>query len=291
MKKGIIAAICIMLVSVMIFAGCTKHRYYVDELGNKHIAVTDEAGETVTNEDGQIVIAAVDEKGKVIINDAGETETRSMDLPGVILLENGKKISVPYFMITVPDGWHVGDTSTFAQILNEDESIRIDFETGTDTTIDMIVDGYLALSESLKQLDNSSYEMTMNKIKLDIQGNNLDTTYVTITGDAKDSNGNDHPAYLGAYMFNYKGVVYRISYASQEKEAFESADIIPIIQLIEFKNYEPITQSTATEDGELVEGPEEVSEGESVTEPVVVDADNAVSEAETESVTEASTEG
>ena len=70
--------------------------------------VTDEEGNTVLNENGEIEIYVTDEDGKKVTDENGEIKTGAVPFPNQIT--DGVFHETKYFKMVYPNGWTVGNS-------------------------------------------------------------------------------------------------------------------------------------------------------------------------------------
>lgn len=123
MTKKIIAVIAIVTVLfVSVFAACNKKSDDGVYVKNKDIDyVTDEKGEKVLGDDGEIVVYATDENGKRVKNDKGEYETLLQQFQPI---EDDGVIEDYGFIFTLPKGWK--STTEFGEFINSSEKQNLE---------------------------------------------------------------------------------------------------------------------------------------------------------------------
>lgn len=107
MEKRIIAVICVLMLLISLFAACGKKHPTITIKGNEYVLATDEEGNTIVNDDGELVIHPTDSNGKPYKNENGEYETNVVDFPQKIV--KGNTYETPQFKITMPKEWEAGE--------------------------------------------------------------------------------------------------------------------------------------------------------------------------------------
>lgn len=102
-KKSIALLIAAILCCTVIFTACNKDRYTNPVTGEEYILVTDENGNKVLSEDGELLVYATDEDGKKLKDDEGNYVTEIHGFIGQI--ENNGVIEDYAYYLTLPDGW------------------------------------------------------------------------------------------------------------------------------------------------------------------------------------------
>ncbi len=106
-KKYIAVLIAIVIFCTVIFTSCNKAKYTNPVTGEEYILVTDENGNKVLSEDGELLVYATDEKGKKIKDDDGNYVTEVHGFIGQI--ESNGVIEDYAYYLTLPDGWKTVD--------------------------------------------------------------------------------------------------------------------------------------------------------------------------------------
>ena len=117
MSKKIIALLVIATVVFMcVFAACDKGTYTNPATGEKYKLVTDEDGQKVLNEDGELLVFVTDEHGRTVTNENGEALTEVHGFIGQ-LEENGIIEDYAYKLL-LPEGWKA-DKDNFGDFENK----------------------------------------------------------------------------------------------------------------------------------------------------------------------------
>lgn len=125
MNKKIIALFCVVVLIASIFVACGKTKLYTQEInGVERPVVTNEAGEFVTDKDGDIAVYAT-ENGKIVTNANGEEVINHVDAPDAIVNPNGV-ISKEFFKYPLIDGWKADDNGRMYK-KGTDSKCYIDF--------------------------------------------------------------------------------------------------------------------------------------------------------------------
>ena len=115
MQNKIIAVICVMLMLVTLFAACGKKVIIQGKNGQEYVAMTDEEGNTVLNQSGEIVVYVTDDRGKYVTDANGERQTNAVTFPDVAIGKD--KIETADYVLTVPEGWVSGRDGRLHQIV------------------------------------------------------------------------------------------------------------------------------------------------------------------------------
>ncbi len=117
MSKKIIAILVVATVVFMcIFAGCSKKGVYTDpKTGKEYILVTDENGQKILSDDGELLVYATEDNGKIVTDADGSQVT---DVHGFIgQIEEDGIVEDFAYKLFLPDGW--SSTDTFGTFQNK----------------------------------------------------------------------------------------------------------------------------------------------------------------------------
>jgi hypothetical protein len=102
-KKSIALLIVAIMCCTLIFTACNKDKYTDPSTGGEFVLVTDENGNKVLSEDGELVVYATDEDGQKIKDDDGNFVTEIHGFVGQI--ESDGVIEDYAYYFTLPKGW------------------------------------------------------------------------------------------------------------------------------------------------------------------------------------------
>lgn len=225
-KKSIALLIVVIMCCTLIFTACNKDKYVDPSTGGEYILVTDENGDKVLSEDGELIVYATDEAGKKIKDDDGNFVTEIHGFVGQ-MESNGVVEDYAYFF-TLPKGWKTvndrgefenkGDKATLQiEIL---ESTFADAKRELNRIYDVINEK--SVKGSVKDLSKNEYDNLKVGSKIYTLG--LETEESVSVSIIFENNKN-------AYQFTYK-TTSGISVEDAEKK------VISIINdFIKFKPY------------------------------------------------------
>lgn len=111
-KKSIAVLIAAIICCSVIFTACNKDKYTDPSTGGEFILVTDENGNKVLSDDGELLVYATDEDGKKIKDGEGNFVTEVHGFIGQ--LENNGVVEDYAYYFTLPSGWKaVNDRGEF----------------------------------------------------------------------------------------------------------------------------------------------------------------------------------
>lgn len=122
MNKKVIALSLVIVLLATTFAACGK-KPTIEINGNEYILVTDEEGNTVLNERGEILVYPTEENGEHITDSNGETQVAGVKFPELIV--NDRTLETPHFKITYPETWSVDDKGKATRNENDKTYIKI----------------------------------------------------------------------------------------------------------------------------------------------------------------------
>lgn len=123
-RKIIITIISLTLALFVVFSACGKDLYTDPQTGKEYILVTDENGEKVRSEDGELLVYVTNENHKIVKDENGEPKTEIHGFIGQI--EDVKGVVEDYaYTVTLPDGWVSTDTKGYFENEKTEEEFKI----------------------------------------------------------------------------------------------------------------------------------------------------------------------
>lgn len=163
MQNKIIAVICVLLLLVTLFAACGKKVIIEGKNGQEYIAVTDDEGNTVLNNAGDIIVYVTDENGKYVKDANGERQTNAVTFPDQVRGEHA--IATPQYRLTMPDDWKMSNDGKFLRNNNENVTFEIGGMVVLNETRTMSaylqtqIDGMEYLKNNSEEFKNLTYEI------------------------------------------------------------------------------------------------------------------------------------
>lgn len=193
MKKNYlkIGAIILSFVSIItVFAACSKNdenTLLYEEKGKIYYRkqAGDEAYELVTDAEGETV---VDEQGNMlwkVTNAEGKEETHPVSFPA--FLEDGKRVSCQQFTIECPKGWESTGNLNFI-LKNVDKGLTISY-----SIVEPDDKNYLTTDQNIKHLVDSFKPMTdagtavLKEVETQVAGRDAKKLSVEVTEEGKES--------------------------------------------------------------------------------------------------------
>lgn len=230
MNKKFIAVFCILILMVSVFSACGNKGYLLakDENGVEHAYVTDENGETVLNEDGNIRVYETDAHGKIVKDENGNKKENSVKKPEFSINKNGS-VTNGIFTLYPVDGWEASNKGTLVK-KGTDEHCYIMAEYLTSETeekpfslvIDEIISENKPLADSINDgdyKDNGIVKAEMNTNRFEYQGKEAVFMSFTIFDTADKV---IHHAET-IHFINGEGEIYAITYGCLNGEGYDSS--------------------------------------------------------------------
>lgn len=239
MNKKILAILMAFVIVVTCFAACKRHDYETTKInGQDVILYTDKDGNTVINDDNQIVAVVTDSDGELITFANGENQTYNIQISGSWVVDG--EIKTKDFDMGIPSGWEGTENSRIVKegtdgkcyidfkqvhVLKDNEKFADAFEE-TDKTNEQIQTAFNN-PETLKELiknnpDLAKYEGCTYTIE---QGGTTLTdmaypcrTYVHKFVDADGKVVH----YIENYYFLVSNTVYAVNYNCIDGEGYDA---------------------------------------------------------------------
>lgn len=211
MEKKIIAVACVLVILAVTLAACgSKYLIVENDDGMEYAAVTDEEGNTVVNEQGDIVVYVTDVDGDLVTDTNGEPQTNSITIPSVIA--DGDTVETADYTLTMPDGWTANSNGRFTRDDNENVYLQI---TNFGELEDQTLDTYVAsmqeninalLAQTQQEYPSASVEYSNHTLS---QANRMDSRVVEFR--VPDADGSMAYYAMNVY-FVYQGELFKVDY-------------------------------------------------------------------------------
>lgn len=221
MKKSIFALFICALAAICLFAGCSKAKglKIKDPNGNDRVAVTDENGEPVYDEAGNIILVDTDEKGHANKDANGEQVTTPLLISN--LIESGKNVYCRYFSFTKPSGYDALVYGTTISLTKKNDSISINYE--IEETVDDKLDTVSTLIGGMK---DEGYTPEVSTSEKTVCGVTATVTEIKLSAEGKN-------IYLASIVFEKNGIAYSASLTSDSQSSTDTLE--EILNSISFK--------------------------------------------------------
>lgn len=146
-KKCIAALAALTVLFLCCFGACNKGTYKNPATDQKYQLVTDENGDKILSDSGELLVYVTDENGKAVTNANGEPETAEQGFIGQLV--DGNVVEDFGYIVTLPSGWKFaesGDASTKFTNASRQAELEISVKDN------MTYDGYYEYSLNAKKL-------------------------------------------------------------------------------------------------------------------------------------------
>lgn len=228
-KKIIISIVSLTLVIFIVFSACGKATYTDPQTGKKYILVTDENGEKVRSEDGELLVYVTNKNHKIVKDENGVPQTEVHGFIGQI--EDEKGIIEDYaYTVTLPEGWKSTDKKGYF----ENEKLEAKFSI---SIVEYTYDDYkLRLEDTYGTIlgnTESGDETTVSydvKWTEDVEIPNSDTTGTLLTLSSSGYN-------LFFYIYENSGNTYKISVDGSTANGVTEETAKELLSSITYKPY------------------------------------------------------
>ena len=224
MEKKIIAVACVLLVLVAAFTACGKAIVTGDN-GMEYEAVTDEEGNTVVNENGDIVVYVTDVDGNYVEDANGEPQTNSVTFPSAVV--HADRVETANYFLLIPEDWTAESDGTLVREENENAKQSIEV-----TNFGELEDGetfpnrMLELQKTLEGLAQAVVENggTAESAVESVQLFEQDATLLELTATAQQRTFRYQMLY-----FMQDGELYKVQYTATDADN-EAFDLCTFVQ-------------------------------------------------------------
>ncbi len=234
MNKKIIALGLVLVFMVTAFTAC-KQRYELTKInGEEYVLATDEAGNTIINEDNKIAVNPTDYNGELQTNEDGELQTYWVQLYSDVVGED--YVKGQSYKLTAPEGWEIGSLSRVTK-KDTDGNCYVQFNKVADVSKEMTLDIYLNNMDDQNAAITSEFEKAGIKMTIDKGVASVVTSPVTsiscktLTYKYVDESG-AIKHYAENYYFSTANAIYKITYACENgvgyDETFSLKDFLDV---------------------------------------------------------------
>ena len=213
MRIKIAALLLVFTLMFCVFAACKRDKVngiaVVDNEGTSRVLATNDNGETMTDDAGNLII--------VVTNADGKEETQRVAPPDYYV--KGNIIETPKYTVTIPKGWEQSTGLGDVRLIHTDTKSELNLVTLIGKTLE---DGLASAEEVMGLMRN--------------EGGTVETAQTTICGveATKYSISKSDSGAVTFYIFEKNGTVYSF-YSVAAGENGESIDFETLINSIQFK--------------------------------------------------------
>ncbi|MBR5245847.1 MAG: hypothetical protein IKV25_00575 [Clostridia bacterium] len=218
MSKKIIAVALALVCIATIFTACKQKYETTDVNGQDLLLYTDENGNTVINDENQIVVVVTDEDGEIITYENGEEQTRFVQISGSFIGDG--YIQGKNFKINTPKGWEGTQISRIIK-KNTDNKCYITFvelrELGEKESITTHIEELDATNEQLREgFEQQGYIFTVEKKLTAISTYGArHYIYRIVDGEGKTVH------YAENIFFEAEKIIYSVDYVCMDGEGYD----------------------------------------------------------------------
>lgn len=225
MSKKILAVSMAVVIMALIFVGCKKDELITRKIsGTEYVLATDDNGNTILDEQNQILVWPTSSDGEFVTVSNGEVATSYVNLENSAIITPEKIITSTY-TLNAAEGWYVYQSGYIVKDGFAENECYLKVIYMGQTTDEK---NYLTYAEKFyeqnleykKQFEDAGYEASVN----------LDDAVITnreITAKRqrcmiKDESGTVI-LYTENYYFEYGDELYEINYACSEPKAYDES--------------------------------------------------------------------
>lgn len=233
MNKKLVAVFCVALLMVSVFAACGKKAQTVNIDGVEYPVATDDEGNTILSDNGEIAVYVTDANGKYVTDANGEKQTNLVDFPNRLV--SGSKLETPAYVWTLPEGWTLSssgiaykdgtENNVYVKVLEIDPKGERTLEENVNLTLDT---NNKQMEEVKKTYPDSAVEVKDVKFSDDSIDGKCITVYI------KDTDGK-MLQYVDGIYFEAGGKTYKIEYASVNGHYDETVDLFAMLKSFKIK--------------------------------------------------------
>jgi len=254
-KKFIAALAALTVLFLCCFGACSKGTYKSPATNQKYQLVTDENGDKILSDDGELLVYVTDENGKAVTNENGEPETAKQGFIGQ--LQDGNVVEDYGYIVTLPNGWKFaesGDAATKYKNASHQAELEISVKDN------MTYDGYYEYSLNAKKLMEKE-GITVAVDEYDVPNADAKGTLMTMRLTGEDGK---EMTVCDAFFVNSENL-YDIRMTLPSTDSAEAL-FTEFLSAITYKPYRYFDEVTTTADDTAEAASETVTEAASETE-------------------------
>ncbi len=220
-KKIIALALAIVLIATL-FAGCTKYGDKVEINGKDYIVMTDDEGNTIIDEDNNMIVVVTNANGKEVVDQNGEPQTYLVQVLGDEL-GNGKVYS-KYGTFITPEGWE-GNTKGFLVKKGTNEKCYINCTMVAEIDKENTYEKYIENAEQQIATIVLAAEQQGAKANIDKGGAVITKAEIAtkkFTSEIYDSKG-DLGLYSEVFYFTHEEKIYKLEYVCYDGAGYDES--------------------------------------------------------------------
>jgi hypothetical protein len=249
-KKCIAALAALTVLFLCCFGACNKGTYKNPATDQKYQLVTDENGDKILSDSGELLVYVTDENGKAVTNENGEPETAEQGFIGQLV--DGNVVEDFGYIVTLPSGWKFAESGDAAtKFTNASRQAKFNIHVLENTTYDDYYQNALNVKESFEENG-----ITVSLDEVDIP--NANTTGVVMSAVLTNDDGAQEKSISAFYENN--GNLFSVNLKTTKLDSAEAL-FTEFLSAISYKPYRYFEEVTTTADDTA----EAASETESTT--------------------------
>lgn len=227
-KKLIALLIAVIMCCTLIFTACNKDKYVDPSTGGEFVLVTDEDGNNVLSEDGELVVYATDEDGQKIKDDEGNFVTEIHGFVGQI--ENNGIVEDYAYYFTLPSGWKpINDRGEFEN-KSKDYKLTISIEEET-------FNDYLKKSKYVYENFDSSIKDGAENVSSEIYWDEFEYDNIDTKAYALSFKTGEFSTVLMFFSSNDNLYVLRLEHDGETDFETLKSEMLKVFDGLQFKPY------------------------------------------------------
>ncbi len=231
MKNRITAlSVILTVIIILTFAGCNNgHKIYVDPVGSTYYAVTDEKGNTVLNNEGNIVVYQTDDNGDIITDTSGVYQTVANYFPEQII--KGDFVQTPTYTLTLPGGWSAQEDD-FGKYTKKSADASVEISIIENFTLEKYQEYTETFIKMLKEKTTGEESISYKQDTFHYTAANTEAIRYTLV---REGGSNDSTTIM--LVFKNHGNLYKILFEAPTAN-LEKANFTEFYSAIKYKNYQ-----------------------------------------------------
>lgn len=221
MSKKIIAILLVFTLVITCFVACQKQKYETTNINGVDVLLyTDENGNTVINDDNQLVAVVTDREGEIITYENGEEQTYNIQISGSWVGDG--IIRHKDYELVVPEGWRGTENNKIIKKDTEDDCYITFIENKTLGENENFTEYLDAIEQQNKQFIDAfkeeGYTLTIDRKTTTIGTSGINYewfTYKIVDGDGKVIH------YVENYYFIAAKTIYSVNYICEEGAGYD----------------------------------------------------------------------
>lgn len=226
MEKKIIAVVSVVILLASVLAACGKKPTVTLKEGQEYELVTDKEGNTIVNDNGELLVYAVDGNGKYVKDENGKRQQNAVTFPDVVVKKN--VLETPDFVMTFPEEWKISKTGRATKTEYEKMSFKIEkLELKDDDTFESYTANVKEQTEYMaSEIKKKCPDTTLTAENATLTIKQLDCRIIELKSVKEDGTV---VLYNCEIYYMFKGDLYKIHYSCKEGGYDETIDVASLV--------------------------------------------------------------